>query len=138
MKTQELRIGNAVNFTENNELAIVSEIDADGIKVDVGKELVWIEITSFNQILLTEEWIIRLGFKIKKHKWSDGSISNNYFWLRDYFVLIETDYISLARVFQGEQQFVSNIESVHQLQNLYFTLTSEELIFNPLKDKQHE
>ena len=71
---------------------------------------------NFEPIPLTEEWLVRFGFR--KSDLSDRFIIHGWF----YFEKSENGYS-----FRTIDGFVRVIESVHQLQNLYFALTGEEL-----------
>ena len=105
MKAEELRIGNLVLV--DGEITIVK-----GWMI----HLIQIEKTSnkkIEPIPLTEEWLIRFGFK------------------KDMVLLTNSD---------GDNFYLSDfkIEYVHQLQNLYFALTGNELDYekeNPKSDQ---
>lgn len=67
-----------------------------------------------NPILLTEEWLIRFGFK----KCGELYIKNQIeIWYNE----------PTKRFYHTEQNIGVNTNYVHQLQNLYFALTWEEL-----------
>jgi hypothetical protein len=87
----------------------------------------------FEPIKLTEEWLIKFGFesysthvnynelqiknkKPNKHIVVRLGIQNKYF---SVFNHSECDFTEL--------QFIRQLDFVHQLQNLYFALTGEEL-----------
>jgi hypothetical protein len=141
MKLQDLRIGNYLtidgvlvrvrsvySFTngsfKNNE-GTVEAYRYDSIfepkKISAG-------INRFEPILLTEDWLVKFGFK----KEMDGSwVLNNLAIFLDkrfkenvFLMIIE------GGVFGGELwNKLQNIKlkHVHQLQNLYFALTNQEL-----------
>lgn len=72
----------------------------------------------FKPIPLTKEWLVKFDFY--KRDWAEDIVYENQFPLLkdgDAWKLIDNDFIGLK-----------NIEFVHQLQNLYFALTDEELI----------
>lgn len=74
----------------------------------------------YSGIPLTEEWLLRMGFKeFHKRDWDIGGQGNGQ-------ILTITTYFGkpIVLIHGGE---VINIEHVHQLQNLYFALTGEEL-----------
>lgn len=66
---------------------------------------------------LTEEWLLRLGFK--KYPWGFSSEIAK----EKRIALTLNDFFAFGR--QGHE--LLPIETVHQLQNLYFALTGEEL-----------
>jgi len=119
MTAKELRIGNLILFTENNEPSIVAEIDAKGVKVDVGKELVWIELEAFSPIPLTSDWIKMFGFQDGKIQISNSPKRWLSWSYAKEFCIENSDWDELHEI--------KNVEYVHQLQNLYFALTGSEL-----------
>lgn len=133
MKTNELRIGNLV-FIENDLLpetkgkihkvyGISEKHDSEFPKstgiVSLNQISTIRNYSQFDEFIqpipLTEEWLLKLGFRKQRtdtHLYMNGSlyikINNNGFKF-DYFTSIQ--YITY----------------VHQLQNLYFILTGNEL-----------
>jgi hypothetical protein len=102
MEAKDLRIGNFVvtNFKREKE---VTDIDHVSFIEDFMK--------LYDPIPLTEEWLLKFGFKIdKQHECDFASIGVFTISFRDNFFY---DY--------------TNLKYVHQLQNLYFALTGEEL-----------
>ncbi len=129
MRANELRIGNKIN-TEYG-ICTIQEIDIVNVEVysgdfpDEGCK-VWKhdEITS---ILLTEEWLIKCGFKLISDTIGDYQPIKSF----------ELGYIELTYgVTNDKDAFcttigdidISPIKYVHQLQNLHFALTGNELI----------
>jgi len=104
MKANELRIGNWVNFMEDDTRFKVGAIEADGIGVSNAHESTWIELDQFGGIKLTPEILEKC--KIKPN---------------DYFREGEGVYW-----FTGHNPEVP-IQYVHQLQNLFFILKGQEL-----------
>ena len=133
MKPQDLRIGNYVYY--ENTTHIISGIMGskiyswwvkDGKPVieyeqkDIGGAQVenpYIDVISRHEpIPLTEEWLIKLGieFKDKKHLyWVKGAFNLELTEEGDVYFEVYSHYI--------------DVKYVHQLQNLYFALTGEEL-----------
>jgi len=77
----------------------------------------------FNAIPITEEWLLKLGFRIK-HKYGNLNVLHSpcemfYFELRDFSI----------KNYSGGRDIIK-IKSVHQLQNLYYSLTGTELELN--------
>ena len=76
----------------------------------------------YQPIPLTEEWLLRFGFQIYEHD-------------KDEYYIYDTDHlVSLYKGINGGYQRRINdyddgieLNHVHQLQNLYFALTGEEL-----------
>lgn len=108
MKATELRIGNLVN--ENSEVIKIRQETlcdfANGYVV-------------FEPILLTEEWLLKFGFKKPAHTWCG-----------DVFHLTEWDKYPInwcVAMNKNNAVIIQKLKYVHQLQNLYFALTGEEL-----------
>jgi hypothetical protein len=119
IKANELRIGNLIDFEGMS--CKVCEIDKQGVVVDIEKtnENEWIDLFQFNPISLTEEWLLKLGFEKPAHSWNG-----------DIFHLTEWDEFPLnwaVAMNKNGAMLVLKLKYVHQLQNLYFTLTGEEL-----------
>ena len=101
MKATELRIGNYY-LAFGVDLKQVETLTKDKILID------------FTPIPLTEEWLLKLGFY--KYKGNNSDCFLNGF---------ETACNMTMLFWKGNQ--IKNIKYVHQLQNLYFALTGEEL-----------
>jgi hypothetical protein len=140
MKANELRIGNYVRFSEDGTIFTVDSIEEKGLVVQNEEETAWIELEEFEPIPLTEEWFLKFGFEIKNHFsihktpiYFKGEMDIDYCFSyadfrEDYSFYVEytdspfdSDTDKLYPVSLG-------IKYVHQLQNLWFTLTGEELI----------
>lgn len=115
MKSTELRIGNYY-LSFGVDLKQVEQLTKDKMLID------------FHPLTLTEEWVINFGFQKD---------------IGDYFYInVENDYGGeimfgdyngeVCAWLQGCDQGRVGvfIKYVHQLQNLYFTLTGEELVLN--------
>lgn len=122
MKSQELRIGNWVFYSRDENPKDTGywhrKIDWSDLK----------DTTYLHPIPLTEDWLVRFGFEIttivapgieKWNQWYNGTfnlhsgVTHNK--VKNDFVFVSGVTIRLA------------IKYVHQLQNLYFALTGEEL-----------
>lgn len=115
MEARELRIGNLVWLSDKQK---VWEI-LDGHEIDKCDE------SPFSQpIPLTEEWLLKLGFEkdTHTHKWSLP------FNLQKVECSFEIDN-KFTRYFQPDFM-ATDIIYVHQLQNLYYALTGQELTLN--------
>lgn len=113
MGANELRIGNYLK--ESNLI--------DFIKINITDiECIQRGDINYQSIPLTEDWLLRFGF-----------IKNKF----DEFFEIENCQIEIY-LFDNESKYTvcvdsvvnKNIKYVHQLQNLYFALTGEELTLN--------
>jgi hypothetical protein len=127
MKANELRIGNLVYFKHcDYEYNIPRKINYTLKPNLVGLEKVSVNRIEYNNIEpipLTEEWLLKFGFdkvlnQYKKITDVSKDTSNNI-----PFIILFLD-----NQFQYDDlRFRTNLEHVHQLQNLYFALTAEEL-----------
>ena len=132
MEANELRIGNYFYDRSNKILRLdwwehinklASDMSVNGMKVHPMTE----HIGNARPIPLTEEWLVKFGF-------DKGEDSYNFrgFCLEnrntDAF-LPELRKEKLKDSFGAwcNNNFLTNIKHVHQLQNLYFALTNEEL-----------
>jgi hypothetical protein len=124
MKANELRLGNYVSRngflqedkeTFNKTDIAVSHNDITACVVDS---------ESFQPIPLNEEWLFNLGF-IKKNGY--GFIKKDLFG--NLFYSVETKEHFMFQYYELRIK----INYVHQLQNLYFALTGEQLTFKSVR-----
>jgi len=111
MKANQLRIGNKVSY--EGSIVTVSTIADDEVTFSDYACFDYPQIEDIPGIELTEEWLVKFGFRKR---------DNNYrvLWFINSFTLSENEF---KRFYFG----ISEIKYVHQLQNLYFALTGEEL-----------
>lgn len=111
MKTTDLRIGNLVWDNYSGEM-IVSAIDGDYVSLRKTLNLPEgsYKIDGIHSLELTEEWLLKFGFKPFCKDWSK---KNLIIHTRKRGFIVRTSILQLSYV--------------HQLQNLYFALTGEEL-----------
>jgi hypothetical protein len=134
MKASELRIGNLVDL--GNRIAKVIEIAHLGcVVVDLEETQDTIEdYERIKGIPLTEEWLYKFGFKnIDKgdNDYITYTDSNHDYYLQIDVRRKDGKYLILDNSFDDLRAFsMVDIMYVHQLQNLYFALTGEELILN--------
>lgn len=126
INSNELRIGNFLLFAETGAEFKVNQIDEKGLGVENESENVWIEIETFEPIPLTEKRLLDFGFS--KEDYTEGYIGIDC--KNAEFVLCGPNefkgYYTFSFKLGGIPMF-KKIESVHELQNLYFALTGEEL-----------
>lgn len=120
MKTKELRIGNYLALPMRGEdVVIVEEIFADEFVVCNVTSNEW-PIADYEPIPLTEGWISELGFEMESLTYAAVNCRIGFFELW-YF---PTTNSFMVENIKNKKLF---IQYVHQLQNLYFALTGEEL-----------
>ena len=131
MKPNELRIGNIV--LKDDEEIIVDPYDMINLQTyDLIN--VPIELNEYSPIPLTEEWLIKLGFtnmenicwqRYVQKKWVN--FDNGFFFFRvmkhsfAWWFILEDETNTERGINMGDIQYI------HELQNLYFALTGEEL-----------
>ena len=127
IKTNDLRLNNLVKW--NDSVQKITAIAFGNCLLDKNPTADYpVKITEIEPIKLTEEWIKKAGFKEIK-------------FLNEYHVQEKgykyLDMIIRYGVFDGHRflfDFANgkcvNLKYVHQLQNLYFSITGEELVFS--------
>jgi hypothetical protein len=129
MKTHELRIGNYIQVPFGDEEPWVRSVDTinyDSIMTENGR---FCFEDQYDFVPLTEEWLMKFGF-----------VKDDNF---NYWINLQTHYLEIFfsgndyyPVFceipefshQSEQRVgLKSIKYVHQLQNIYFSLTGQEL-----------
>jgi hypothetical protein len=141
MKTTELRIGNLVQT--NQGVFKVSGIQSEGLWICpfFSKESFSPNRKDIQPIPLTKKWLLNLGFEKGKYSVLNEPhyvLYSNY----DYPFIVSVRYMDVYTEMQplfgdkgiGLKAITDNrgIKYVHQLQNLYFALTGEELNYKPL------
>lgn len=127
IQARELRIGNWVMSTEASE---PTQIYALGIVAQSQCEVAQ-SIPKYEPIPLTEEWLLKFGFKkITDTKWN-YKVGQWRIYQCNFIERQINNFGVLTYDYNGDVDGVANfsygIDSVHQLQNLYFALTGEEL-----------
>jgi hypothetical protein len=137
LSATELRIGNLVNYDTAEGDVFTNVIDWQDLKWlsedEQGFNLV------HNPILLTEEWLLKFGFK----KYPDCRDTFQQVYYDSYQLDIDRFTIISFSIQQQNKSLIKcnfdrgyrsednkknyYIKHVHQLQNLYFALTNEEL-----------
>lgn len=123
MKAAELRIGNLVQ-SKINGLSIVEQLGSSlNLNYVGGRSLngqYW--ENSYLPIQLTEEWLIKLGFEK----------TDNKFKLDNFRFHVEKPCNYDGFIFCENYRVITDkIHHVHQLQNLFWILTGEELKLKP-------
>ena len=126
ISANELRIGNWVNVLH----PFTNKWNPEKIKAKTilnleenGKNSLM--INNFSPIPITEEWLLKFGFG-KDNEFDNHFIDNGS--LKNEIIRIATDsnYFTID-LFGGQVFEIPNIKHIHQLQNLYFSLTGKEL-----------
>jgi hypothetical protein len=128
MKANELRIGNYIALIQSGDLIEQIEAINNTDWFGQGKQY-WLETNNcegellkiFKPIPLTEEWLLKFGFQKESNNWMELNICHDWvylYWERLAGLEISVNKHSLMQ---------PHILYVHELQNLYFALTGQEL-----------
>ena len=158
MKVNELRIGNYIrqvkthNGFDWDKIRTIAAINKEGylsvnvLEVgEIGLTLSKLKIDKFVPIHLTEEWLVRLGFKLIGER---NEVVNDYEsneaifrkgeggqcmvkFVKEWYGSTEDKPERYIQFYWYDDSLIS-IQHVHQLQNLYFALTGEELTIKPI------
>lgn len=82
----------------------------------------------YEPIPLTEEWVFNLGFVQGKTPWGDGELKFDDYTLGPVTIYPVTGPPNMWQVAFHKHMLQIFIYNVHELQNLFFTFTNEELI----------
>lgn len=111
MEARELMKGNLVMYY--NKIHTIQTI-GQWCHTDLSSDE--LPIDKLKRIPLTDEWLLRFGFDKK---------SKNQEWILNKIRICETVHKGLCWV-DNDIDFIE-VNNVHQLQNLYFALTGQEL-----------
>ena len=129
MEASELRIGNYVECEErcgDTVYPLTSIYNDNTICFDQAYHKST-ELYKAKPISLTEEWLLKFGFR----KDVDLGEKTNYYYLNNrddsFYVDFDLGGYDEWHIGASNYGYIRGIEYVHQLQNLYFALTGEEL-----------
>ena len=114
MEAKELRIGNYVDW--NGEKAIISQLLEKDVCFKCGEDCLYEDI---NPIPLTEDWLINFGFDYRFTKGKFNILTKG-----------RLGYENGRTYFNSWAILEKQPDYVHELQNLYYAITKEELILN--------
>jgi hypothetical protein len=120
MKAQELRIGNIFHWESTQNIDIVKDIVTYNKRVT---KINNVSIFDCKPILLTRDWILKFDFELRDGKYYKGKylIEDG---ISQYF---NNGYSFRITIDNQNSTHASSVKYVHQLQNLYFALTGQEL-----------
>jgi len=116
MKAKELRLGNYIiddvgRIVEVTHLTLTcieaKPVNDSGIK--------WTTVFRAQGIPLTEQWLLKFGFENQ---------DENRFWLDPIFLF---HYVDGAKYIANQRHV--NLFFVHELQNLFYAITGQDLIY---------
>ena len=149
MEAKELRIGNLIGFNNHLEPQKIITVTPrwfsslaggrpEQEQADINQEL----NAYWSGIPLTEEWLTKFGFNSKyksvhvqwHRNYGPGVVSKGLTWYGSFYIQQVSDVDDDNNQIEQKQEFYYyssevqiDVKTVHQLQNLYFTLTQEEL-----------
>ena len=122
MKANELRIGNIIRYKGQPKIVRWVKDDSIGIRKK-NLQPITISINEIENITLTEGLLLKCGFTREKHGFTI-QIGNNL----DFVIDLENELTGYGLNWKDSACYqFKYINQVHQLQNLYFSLTGEEL-----------
>jgi len=137
MKVEELRIGNLLYWVispEVKKLHPVLQINTVYINDEIPN--------NYEPIPLTEEWLLKLGFKKVVYKSTHPDFTDETCYeleYKEFFISYADDFsmtLFVSKKTQDDELGIcpdfKNMRYVHQLQNLYCALTGEELTINEI------
>ena len=128
IKINELRVGNYVGIAEfmNFKIVQVSEIRKERILVESKVGIFSSKNHKIIPIELTEEFLLKSGF--------ERVFTNDYWYqirIGDKRLLVSIlGNIEIEKWDRTMVNFLSICQYIHQLQNLYFAICGEELVFS--------
>lgn len=147
MKANELRLGNwiktALSKDRGKPYQVVAlrdnEVSTD--KAEFQFNPIWTDLHYIKPIKLSEEWLLKFGFvdMIKNEE--------DTYTLRFYYPFYNSDFSIVKTEFKDKRdsfycladniKIHTELEYVHQLQNLYFALMGKELEIQELKKNEN-
>jgi hypothetical protein len=130
IQAKELMIGNYLYCEYSGEIIQVTEIKNDGVYASSNKTVIerYYYYEEIHSIPIDEKWLTDFGFDISKSPstWAtkielDYGMSNEYQIFKNEVSIVDYSFIYFR------YKFITRVEYIHQLQNLYFALTGEEL-----------
>ena len=82
---------------------------------------------TFKPIHLTEEWLVRFGFKYSDYYNNYRIIAGDY---HNSIQLIDGEWLYNGDISDASRYSIRGIKYVHTLQNLFYALNDEELTLN--------
>lgn len=118
---QELRIGNLVSYINTSDICKVIGISEYGLDVEFKEETTYIEHDQFEAIPLTEDILLKCGAILHGIDYVIKACALPI-KIRFHSRIAYCEFGEFGNVYLGDR-----IKYLHQLQNLYFCLTGQEL-----------
>ena len=124
MEAKELRIGNYIYRPDLTGVGLRKEkiLELGEKAIVTGPIKVKCDYFELSPIPLTKEWLVKFGFeKISQYFYKKEKFSI------ELFVLDNINWAFRFRTTEKSSIMIASIQHVHQLQNIYFALTNEEI-----------
>lgn len=115
MKTKGLQIGNLIQDKYGN-IEIVNQLLTIGDYIDRVNDEPYEDY--YSPIPLSEEWLLKMGFEQPGHGFNELQLDYN-----DGEIIIDIN----DRIYIGTNEFYVKDVPLHRLQNIFHSLTGEEL-----------
>ena len=113
----------------NDEVIYLGDDDSETIESLVKHNLILsdnaIKQLCHKPIPLTEDYLLKFGFRLVKHNIQD------YYIIKGLFILKKNFYMNGFSFKLFGKEDICSVVYVHELQNLYFALTNQELTIQP-------
>lgn len=152
VKPTDLRVGNLVNYDEDNTIFTVTAIDDMGISVKNKDEETWMEFECFSPIPITEEFLLKMGFRDDSHSVCFDPDNSYWYGKGDFVTHGVSPESNFFRVYRNSPQeydkrdcrghkfgkwmvyvgqwWVLSVEYIHEVQNFFYFITKEELPYD--------
>jgi hypothetical protein len=128
MKLKDLRIGNILSsVSQEKETVIVKGIDAVNELVIMDTFSNWNSLDNYEPILITPKWLERLGFEYFAN--GSGRMYREALSVEVDFLFTKEMILAITLHYSEYHSFLRNIIYVHELQNIFYFVTGEELEF---------
>ena len=122
IEANELRIGNWINDIFDIKNPVVRQIELDDFTAIANYQRSGVKPLFLKPILLTPQVLEKCGFK---RDWHGYALDNIY--SLSFSVTKNGEFLACF----GDKTVGVIVKHLHQLQNLYFALTGEELTYTP-------
>ncbi|WP_185273870.1 hypothetical protein [Chryseobacterium indologenes] len=99
---------------------LVEAVESINAKGEISTKSTQAHFSCYRPIELTEEWLFKLGYECDKNEYCVSGFDRF-----NVFQSVKGPYI-----FCDDEKSIRYVEYVHQLQNIFFALTGEELTIN--------
>ena len=132
MNANEFRLGNVVHHLSFYDVTICG-ITKDALSVNYDNSKYWDDLRFYKPTLLNEKWLIDFGFNCINRPKMAFKLYHNEVNADLSSILLKEVGNNPVWVYSAHNRYTVNpftkeINYVHELQNLYFSLTGKELV----------